>query len=449
MTDGLPLPRRRIAAAALLAAIALVVIDSSIVNIALPIFATQFAVSPSESIWIVTSYQIALVIALLPCSALGESLGYRRVFLFGIVLFTASSALCITASSLVWLAFGRFLQGLGGAAVMSVIAALLRFTYPSHLLGTALGWNAMTVALSSAAGPAVGSAILSVASWHWLFAVNIPIGLAVYALSRQLPDEAGVRRKLDYVSIILNAGFFAPLVIGLGMLQSRTVLALALVAIAIICLTVLIRREMHNPSPLFPLDLLRNKQIRLSVIASLCCFSAQTASYIAIPFYLQHTLARDTLDAGLFMTPWPLAIAFAAPLAGKMSQSVSTAKLCLIGCLCLALGLALSAVWPLERNLLPLIAFNIIAGVGFGFFQTPNNRNMLLSVPRERAGAAGGMQATARLLGQTGGAVIMGMLFSLVAVDTAPRVGLAVSAALAFAGGIVSAVRIATVKPER
>lgn len=447
MSDGLPLPRRRIAAAALLAAITLVVLDSSIVNIALPIFANDFEISPAASIWIVTSYQIALVIALLP-SALGESHGYRRVFVFGIVLFTAASALCITAASLPWLALARFLQGVGGAAVMSVIAALLRFTYPSKLLGTALGWNAMTVALSSAAGPAVGSAILSVASWHWLFAVNIPIGIAVYALSRHLPDEAGLQRKLDYPSILLNAGFFAPLVIGLGMVQSRPVPAAALLAIAALCLAVLVRRESGSPAPLFPIDLLRNKPIRLSVISSLCCFSAQTASYIAIPFYLQHTLARSTLDAGLFMTPWPLAIAFAAPLAGKLSQSISTAKLCLIGCLFLAAGLALSSVWPLEANPLPLIAFNIIAGIGFGFFQTPNNRNMLLSVPRERAGAAGGMQATARLLGQTGGAVIMAMLFSVVAVDSAPRAGLAVSAALALAGGIVSAIRIAT-KPEK
>lgn len=444
MSDGLPLPKRRKAAAALLAAITLVVLDSSIVNIALPIFATEFGVSPSESIWIVTSYQIALVIALLPCSALGESIGYRRVFLFGIVLFTVSSALCMAAPSLFWLALARFLQGLGGAAVMSVNAALLRFTYPSKLLGNALGWNAMTVALSSAAGPAVGSAILSVVSWHWLFAVNVPIGIAVYALSRHLPDEAGQRRKLDYPSILLNAGFFAPLVIGLGMVQSRPATAATLLVAAAICLSMLVRRESGSPSPLFPIDLLRNKPIRLSVIASLCCFSAQTASYIAIPFYLQHTLARNTLDAGLFMTPWPLAIAFAAPFAGRLSQSISTATLCLIGCLFLAAGLALSSLWPLETNPLPLIAFNIIAGIGFGFFQTPNNRNMLLSVPRDRAGAAGGMQATARLLGQTGGAVMMAILFSVMAVDTAPRAGLVLSAALALAGGLVSAIRIVT-----
>ncbi len=439
--DGLPERERRLAGFALLSAISLVVIDSSIVNVALPTIAYEFEISPTSSTSIVTSYQIALVIALLPFAALGESVGFRRIFSFGVIAFTISSCLCIVAPSLPWLVFARFVQGVGGAAIMAVMAGLLRFTYPGTLLATALGWNAMAVALSSAAGPALGSLILSFLSWHWLFVANIPIGFLVYWISRILPQGTSVKRKLDAISVTLNAFFFAPLVFGLSFLVTRPVLALFLIVIGLMSLFLLIRREIEIETPLFPIDLLRKRPISLSVIASLCCFSAQTGSYIALPFYLQSTLSIDLFMVGLLMTPWPLSVALAAPLAAKMSHSVSTAKLCFFGCIIFSLGLLCAGLWPLKNNPWPLIAFNIIAGAGFGLFQTPNNRNMLLSSPRERAGAAGGMQATTRLLGQACGAVGMGLLFGILPFDDAPRVGLILAAGLALAGGLVSALR--------
>jgi DHA2 family multidrug resistance protein-like MFS transporter len=145
---------------------------------------------------------------------------------------------------------------------------------------------------------------------------------------------------------------------------------------------------------------------------------------------------------GLFMTPWPLAVAFAAPTAGRLSERLPTSWLCVGGSFCLAAGLALSAIWHLQGNLPLLVLFTIIGGVGFGFFQTPNNRNMLLSVPRERSGAAGGMQGTARQVGQTAGAIIMAVIFNLLPLDFAPRIGLATGAALAIAGGLISMLRV-------
>jgi DHA2 family multidrug resistance protein-like MFS transporter len=442
-SDGLPVPRRYIAAGAVLAAIVLAVLDGAIANVALPTLATVLAVSPAAAVWIVTGYQIALVMALLPCAALGESLGYRRVFVGGVVLFTAASALCAVSPSLPWLVAARFLQGLGGAAIMSLIAALLRFTYPHRMLGTAIGWNALTVALSSAAGPTIGAAILSFASWPWLFAVNIPVGIIVLAASRSLPHTAGTGRRLDLVSVALNAGVFAPLVVGVDLLASRPLIAAAMVASSLACLVVLVRREMPREAPLIPLDLLRSPPFRISVIASVCCFTAQMVSYVALPFYLQHGLGQSALATGLYMTPWPLTVAVAAPISARLSNRISTAWLCAAGGLCLSLGLALAAAWPLHGWPGPLIAFTVLCGLGFGFFQTPNNRNMLLAAPRERAGAAGGMQGTARLVGQTAGAVIMGLLFSLMSTEVSPRIDLAVGAVLALAGGLVSTLRIA------
>jgi DHA2 family multidrug resistance protein-like MFS transporter len=439
--DGLPTPRRYIAAAAVLAAIVLAVLDGAIANVALPTISRTLDVSPAASIWIVTSYQMSLVMALLPCAALGESFGYRRVFIFGVILFTAASALCALSPSLSWLIAARFLQGFGGAAIMALIAALLRFTYPQRLLGTAIGWNALAVALSSAAGPTIGATILSVASWPWLFAVNIPVGVVVLIASRALPETPGTGRKIDYLSIVLNAGFFAPLVVGADFLTTRPTVGALLLVIAVASLAALIRREMNRKAPLIPLDLLRAASFRISVIASMCCFAAQMVSYVALPFYLQHGLGQAAFTTGLYMTPWPLTVAIAAPMSGRLANRVPTAWLCAGGGLCLCAGLVLCALWPFQHGLAPMVVFTMICGLGFGFFQTPNNRNMLLSAPRERSGAAGGMQGTARLMGQTAGGVIMALLFTAAPVDIVPRLGLGVGAVLALVGGIVSVLR--------
>jgi DHA2 family multidrug resistance protein-like MFS transporter len=440
--EGLPAPRRYFALAAVLAAMVLVVLDGAIANVALPTIAGALQVSPGASVWIVTGYQLALVIAILPCAALGESLGYRRVFVAGVVLFTAASALCALSPSLVWLVVARFLQGLGGAALMALGVALLRFTYPPRRLGAVIGWNSLTIALSAAIGPTVGAAIISVAGWPWLFAVNLPVGAVVLLTGRALPKPQGTARKLDLVSVALNAATFGSLVLGAELMMARPWLGSALLVAAVICLVALIRREMPRRAPLIPLDLLRGGSFRISVIASVCCFAGQMASYIALPFYLQHGLGQDAFTTGLYMTPWPLTVAFAGPISGRLADRVSTAWLCAAGGIGLAAGLALACLWPLQDDLLPIVPFTMLSGLGFGFFQVPNNRNMFISAPRERSGAAGGMQGTARLVGQTVGAVIMTMLFSLVSLQSAPRIGLAIAALLALAGGLVSALRV-------
>lgn len=446
--DGLPVPRRVVAAASVIAAIVLVVLDGAIANIALPTVADSLRVAPANSVWIITGYQLALVIALLPMAALGESLGYRRVFAGGVLIFTVASAGCALAPSLPWLVAARFVQGLGGAAVMALGVALLRFVYPQRLLGAAIGWNAVAIALSSAAGPTIGAAILAVAPWPFLFAINIPIGAVVLVTARALPAVEGAKRRIDPVSVALNAGFFAALVMGTEIVPSQPGRGGALLLVAVLCLVGLVRRERGREAPLVPLDLLRVRSFRMSVVASILCFAGQMASAVALPFYLQNGLGQDAFTAGLFLVPWPLATAVAAPVAGRLADRVPTGWLCALGGLLLAAGLTVSAVWPLESDRTPLLLFMAVSGFGFGLFQTPNNRNMLLTAPKARSGAAGGMQGTARLVGQTAGAVIMTVLFSLVAGSvgagsvTAPRIGLAVAAALALAGSVASLLRV-------
>lgn len=439
--DGLPAPRRYVAAGILLSAVVLAVLDGAIANVALPTMAVALHVPAAAAVWIVTGYQVALVVALLPLAALGESIGYRRVFVGGVAAFTLASALCALAPTLPILVAARLLQGLGAAGIMAMLAALLRHTYPLRLLGTALGLNALVVGLSSAAGPTLGAGILSVASWPWLFAVNLPIGLIVLAGAAALPRTIPTHRRIDLVSVALNAGFFAPLVIGVDMLTSRPLAGLAALAGAAVSLALLARREAPRPAPLIPLDLLRGATFRLSVMASVCLFAAQMLSFVALPFYLQHGLGLSALQTGLYMTPWPLTVAMAAPIAGRLAGRVSPALLCALGGGAMALGLALAAAWPLSHSLAPLVAFTILSGLGFGFFQTPNNRTMLLSVPKARSGAAGGMQATARQFGQSVGSVLTAILLAVVP-GNAPRLALATAAALALAAGLVSVLKI-------
>ncbi|MGC1457137.1 MAG: MFS transporter [Steroidobacteraceae bacterium] len=437
--------RQAAAIAALLSAMVLVVLDAAITNVALPTIARALHTTAALSVWIITAYQSALVMVLLPCAALGESLGYRRVFTGGVVVFVAASALCALSPSMPWLVAARFVQGLGGAAIMSLGVALLRFVVPHHRLATAISWNAMVVAMSSAAGPTIGAAILSAASWPWLFAVNVPLGALVLVASRSLPDVSGTSRPLDVFSAALNAGAFACFVIGAELFADRPGLAVALLAATGILLVALVRREMPKEAPLIPLDLLRSHSFRVSVIASILCFSGMTMGLVALPFYLQHGLGQDAWTTGLYLTPWPLTVAIAAPLTGRLANRASSPWLCAVGGVILTAGLAAAALWPLHGHPLPIALFTMTCGLGFGLFQVPNNRNMLLSAPRERGGAAGGMQGTARLTGQTAGAIIMTLLFTMSSVGAAPRIGLALASLLTLAAGLVSTLRARSV----
>jgi len=431
-------PKQLAAVSSVLAAMVLVVLNTAIVNMALPAIAQSLHVTPALSMWIITANQAALLVALLPCAALGEGLGYRKVFRWGLVLFLGATLMCALAPTLYWLIAARLLQGLGGAAIMALAVALLRHVIPSQQLGAAIGWNALAVALASAAGPAMGAAILSVAAWPWLFVALLPLGFWVMLASRALPAVDGTARVPDLLSIALNVGAFASLVIGASVISSHPLSAAALLAISVIQMRLLVRREGHKAAPLVPLDLLRSGAFRISVIASLLCFAGQTAGLVALPFYLQHRLGQEVMTAGFYMIPWPLTVALIAPLAGRFSNRCSPAWSCLIGGMGLSTGLAGAALWPLQESLMALVPLTMLCGLGFGLFNVANNRNMFLSAPISRSGAAGGVQGTARLLGQTAGAVIMAVIFDRFPVDSAPQLALGVGATLTLLAALIS-----------
>jgi DHA2 family multidrug resistance protein-like MFS transporter len=441
--DGLPLPERYGAILTIALGITMAVLDGAIANVALPTIAKEMHASPAASIWVVNAYQLAITILMLPLSSLGEIVGFRRVYWAGLVVFTLASLACALATSLPGLTAARVLQGIGAAGVLSVNGALVRFIYPRHMLGRGIGINTIVVAVSAALGPTVAAAILAVASWQWLFAINVPIGAIALVTARTLPRTPGAVRRFDFASALLNALFFGLLIIALdGAGHGEGALGVVLEAGAALLLGIaLVLRQLPQTSPLLPVDLLRIPIFALSIATSVCSFMAQMLAYVALPFYLQDALGRSQVETGLLMTPWPLATAVAAPIAGRLADRYPAGALGGIGLACFATGLLLLALLPAHPGNADIAWRMAVCGFGFGLFQAPNNRAILGSAPRERSGGASGMLGTARLLGQTVGAALMALMFTLFG-DRATTAALFVSAVVALVAAGVSCTRL-------
>lgn len=321
VAEGLPLPQRYGAILTIAIGIMMAVLDGAIANVALPTIAQDLHASAASSIWIVNAYQIAIVISLLSLSFLGDMIGYRRVYQWGLVVFTLTSLFCALSHSLEMLTFARVLQGFGGAALMSVNTALIRLIYPARHLGRGMGINSFIVAVSSAAGPTIAAAILSVTNWQWLFLINVPPGLVALVLAlRFLPPnpQKAMQQRFDLPSAVMNALTFGLLITalsGFAQGQPRSWVLAELAALLVVGV-VFVRRQLRLPVPLLPIDLLRIPLFSLSIGTSVCSFCAQMLAMVSLPFFLQTVLGRSEVETGLLLTPWPLATMVMAPLAG-------------------------------------------------------------------------------------------------------------------------------------
>jgi DHA2 family multidrug resistance protein-like MFS transporter len=304
--------------------------------------------------------------------------------------------------------------------------------------------------MSAAAGPTLAAIILSVASWPWLFLINLPIGIAALAVGRKtLPDPHGHGEPFDWPSALLSAAMMGGFVFGAEMFAREGAgLGLVLVIAGLTCGAALIWRERREANPMMPLDLLRIPIFALSIATSIVSFAAQMLAYVAIPFLLQSVLGRSVFATGLLMTPWPIAVGIAAPFAGRLADRVPSGLLGGIGLAIFAVGLFfLSRLGESPANF--DIAWRMaVCGLGFGLFQSPNNRTLLSAAPKPRSGAAGGMLATARLLGQTTGAVAVGLAFHLAGVRVTPTLLLFASIVALVAAG-VSMLRLRVEPPSR
>ncbi len=438
--DGLPTPQRYWAAVVMRLSLAIAVLDSTMSNVALPAIALDLGIDPASVVWVVIAYNLTVVVSLLPLSAVAERIGFRRLFTVGITLFMIASVGAALAGSLFALMSWRIAQGFGASMLMCLFGGLVRNIYPLKKLGMGISVNAMVVGLMAVIGPAAGAFILQIASWQWIFLVNVPICLLTYAGIRFLPEIPRAATRFDWVAAALGVPAFGLAIVGLEALVREPIMALLCLLVAGLAGWALLYRSRTQVSPLVPLDLLRVMPIRFAVVASAFSFASQMSAFIALPFYFHRTLNYSYGDIGILLGAWSIGVAVMAPVAGFLSGRFSIAVLCGIGAGSMALGLLWLMVVPGDTAFAWLLAAMLLSGVGFGFFQTPNNRAMLAGVPRQRSGAAGGLQATTRVFGQSFGTALVGLSFGL-SQDHGPMLGMGVAVACALAAVVINVVR--------
>lgn len=441
-SDGLPQPRRAWAVFAVLVAVVVVVSSMALVNVALPFIAIDLAIDPATAVWIVSANQLAVITTLLPFAALGERVGYIRLFMGGLLGVAAASLVCAFAPNIEFLIAGRIVQGLATSAVLAINPALMRLAVPGSHLGRAIGLNAMTGAVTLGTSPVIGSFILTLADWHAVFLVNIPLAaLAIGAGWRSLPRAPrSSHQPIDRLGTVLNMAAFGLIFASAGALAQQPAVALVGLAAGTVCMAWMVRSSLsaslRGVASVLPLDLLRSRTIVVCLAAATCAFAAHMGAIVSLPFLL-HQSGRSVAEAGWMLAVYPLSILVMAPLAGRLADRYSARLLCTLGGALLTLGIGALASSAVHGHVLWFVMASILCGVGFGCFQTPNNRALMGAAPRARSGSAAGLQATARMTGQMLGTTATGLVFGWVA-SGAPQAALAVGAMLALVSAILS-----------
>lgn len=437
---GLPPAQRRRAAITLRTAMAMSSIDSAIANVALPTIAADLGAPADLAVWVGTAFNLAIVVVLLPMAALADRIGPRRMFAIGITVFGLSSLSCALSPSMGWLIGSRAVQGVGSGMLMCLFGGTMRSIYPPHELARGFSLNAMTVALGSVTGPLIGAALLGVASWPWIFGVNVPICVAALAGVRHLPQPPRHRAPIPPLDVIASATCFASLVIGLDMLLRHPVAAVLLLVLALVSGAVLLRRAAGQLAPMLPLDLLAIARVRYAVVASALTFGAQAGAFIALPFHFEHLHGYRHVDTAMALGAWALTLAVVSPASARMSERFSAARLAGTGASLMAVGLAVLAVLPVGSPLPLAWAAMALGGMGFALFQTPNNREMIGNAPAHRFGAIGGLQALTRELARATGLAITAICLGASAA-AGSRIALGAAAVLAAAAAGSNVVR--------
>ncbi len=389
-------------------------VDVNIANTALPAIARDLDIAPATSIWIVNAYQIASVASLFTFAALGQLYGPARVYRLGVITFIVASALCALSHNFGLLLGGRVLQGIGASAIFAITPALYREVFPRDQLGRALGINATIVAVSTAAGPALGGFILAIAPWMWIYAINIPFGVANVVLNRVLPRDDRNEGRLDMASAVASALGFALLISGLGSFArhgSQTLTAASLV-VGALTFGWFLRRQTRLARPMLDVRLFRIPAFSLAGATSFAGFAAQALAYVSLPYLFQRVYGAAPLASALLMISWPIMLGLTSPLAGRLSDRFSPGLLATVGLGFLSCGLALYAVIPLHAATFQIIVAGAVCGIGFGLFKSPNDRELMTSAPRELSSSASGVLAAVRQSGQAVGATLVAITFA-------------------------------------
>lgn len=416
----MPVPRRYWAIVGLCLSTAAIVLDGAVVAIALPTITRDLGISPSSSVHIVTIYQLVSVVSLIPMAAIGDRLGYRAVYRFGLALLTISVLLCFFVRGLIPLLLLRLAQAIGASLTLSVSSALLREVYPARILGRGLALNSMMVSVFTSIAPTLGGAILAYARWPMVFASAVPFALAALLLSRSIPDPVGRGGRFDYGAALLYGCTMAMLFgaadgnIGLGH-GVRIALLVGGVGLGVL----LVRRESRVERPVIPIDLLRRPIVGLSALGSVLCFMASMAVIVMMPFRLEMLQGFTTPQIGLVMSIWPLTTLMVSPAVGLLSDRIPARVIGTAGMIVATLALCLLAGMGQEAGPVDFYWRLALCAAGFACFTASNARLVLASSPMDRAAAAGSLTSTARLTGQSMGSILAGAILAAGLIGTA------------------------------
>ncbi|MDP4120335.1 MAG: MFS transporter [Bacillota bacterium] len=396
-------------------------VDSSIVNVALPTIASNLHADTFSVSWVVTVYLIIITALILFFGKLADLTGKTRCFNYGIVLFTLGSLFCGLSNSLVLLLIARAIQAIGAAAAMATTQGIIAEAFPAKERGRALGISGSSVALGSMAGPVLGGLIVNFYSWHYIFLINLPIGIAAFILgSKFLPKDNKKlenKKSLDGIGVVLFALSMIILFATVSIAENLDfinvlVLVLFLLAIVVsICLFVLfIFVERKNDMPMLDLSIFRNSLFSLSVFCAFISFSVISCTSILLPFYLQELLRMSPSAAGLIIMSSPIVLALTAPISGYLSDHFGSEFLTFLGLSIMTVGMILMGIFfNADTSVILIIVFIGMISLGNGMFQSPNTSLIMSTVPKNKYGIAGSINALVRNAG-----LVFGVTFSTI-----------------------------------
>lgn len=386
-------------------------LDSSIVNIAMPIMAKQLNVPMNQIEWVVSSYLIVLTSLLLLFGKLGDIYGKIKVFRIGTIVFLLGSFLSGLQINFPFLLVGRFIQGTGAAMTLSNTYGITTSTFGIKERGRAMGFVGTFVALGAIAGPGLGGLILSRLSWGYIFWVNLPIGIIAVILGAIVMPKAyqtvpGTIDWQGFASFALTiVGIFLGVFIGQEIGYAKPV-PLILFAIGLVALWEFFRIEKRAQNPLMPLSLFKIKPFTFGLGAAVLIFLSNFFTVVIIPFYLEDALKLNAGQAGALLIIFPVVMVFAGPFGGWLADHFSPARVATVGLLIVAIAQTLYIFLTLTSPIWVYVIITIIMAFGTGLFQSPNSDIVMSVVPKDSLGSAGSLNALARNVGMISGTAL-------------------------------------------
>ena len=395
----------------------LATIDGSIVNVALPTLVRAFETDFATVQWVVLSYLLTQTTLLLSIGRLGDMIGKKAIFITGMVIFTLSSALCGLSPTISWLIAARVLQAVGAAMMLALTTAIVTEAFPRAERGKALGLIGSSVSIGVVVGPTLGGLLIQSLSWHWIFFVNLPVGIvAVWMGMRYIPAFRPVgRQEFDYwggvLLLISLLCFLLALTLGQDM-GFTSGLILLLFVIWLVALVGFITVEWRTKEPMIDLRLFRNQLFSINLITGFLTFISIAGVFILIPFYLENVLGYNTSQVGLMLAVVPVGLGIMAPISGSLSDQFGARPITVIGLATLVIGYFAMSTLSESTGVLGYVLRLLPIGLGMGIFQSPNNSIIMGSAPRERTGIVSSLLSITRTLGQTSGIAIFGAIWA-------------------------------------